>query len=80
VNCVLSQQSQLFYHNCQIAASVCACVRVCVCACACWSCSGRIFLIHTKLEGKVVLRLAIGGLEHRPEDIARAWDTITAHC
>jgi len=38
--------------------------------------TGKIFLIHTKLSGKIVLRLAVGGHEQCEADVASAWDII----
>jgi aromatic-L-amino-acid decarboxylase len=39
---------------------------------------GKCFIIHSKLGGRVILRLACGGLEQRPEDIDMAWSFIRA--
>ena len=38
--------------------------------------TGKIFMIHTKLAGKVVLRLAVGGLEQRLDHVMDAWELI----
>jgi aromatic-L-amino-acid decarboxylase len=38
--------------------------------------SGEIFLSHTKLAGRVVLRLAIGNSRTAEEDVALAWDVL----
>ena len=38
--------------------------------------TGELFLIHTKLAGEVVLRLAIGGFDQTEADIDHAWGVI----
>jgi aromatic-L-amino-acid/L-tryptophan decarboxylase len=38
--------------------------------------SGEIFLTHTKLEGRYVLRLAIGNARTTEDDVRRAWDVL----
>jgi aromatic-L-amino-acid decarboxylase len=38
--------------------------------------SGEIFLSHTKLDGKLVLRLAVGNARTTREDVALAWDVL----
>ena len=38
--------------------------------------SGKIFLTHTKLDGRFVLRMAIGQTETEEEHVERAWDLI----
>jgi aromatic-L-amino-acid decarboxylase len=38
--------------------------------------SGEIFLSHTKLDGRFVLRLAIGNVRTTEEDVALAWDVL----
>ena len=38
--------------------------------------SGKIFLTHTKLDGRFVLRMAIGQTETEQEHVERAWDLI----
>jgi len=38
--------------------------------------SGKVFLSHTNLHGKIVLRIAIGNLGTRPEDVRAAWEVI----
>jgi len=38
--------------------------------------SGKIFLSHTKLNGKFVLRLTIGSIRHKPKHIVEAWEII----
>jgi aromatic-L-amino-acid/L-tryptophan decarboxylase len=38
--------------------------------------SGEIFITHTKLDGKVVLRLAIGNARTTEDDVARAWEVL----
>jgi len=36
--------------------------------------SGELFITHTKLDGRIVLRLAIGNARTTEADVARAWD------
>jgi aromatic-L-amino-acid decarboxylase len=38
--------------------------------------SGKIFISHTNLAGKIVLRVAIGNLGTRKEDVESAWQII----
>ena len=38
--------------------------------------SGRIFLSHTKLSGKFVIRLTIGSIRHEKKHIEEAWELI----
>ena len=38
--------------------------------------SGEIFLSHTKLDGRLVLRLAIGNARTTEADVALAWDVL----
>ncbi len=38
--------------------------------------SGKIYLTHTKLDGRFVLRMAIGQTETEEEHVERAWDLI----
>jgi aromatic-L-amino-acid/L-tryptophan decarboxylase len=38
--------------------------------------TGEIFISHTKLDGRYVLRLAIGNLRTTEEDVRRAWDVL----
>jgi aromatic-L-amino-acid/L-tryptophan decarboxylase len=38
--------------------------------------SGKVFLSHTNLHGKIVLRIAIGNLGTRPSDVREAWEVI----
>jgi aromatic-L-amino-acid decarboxylase len=38
--------------------------------------SGKMYLIHTKLDGKIVLRVAIGGTYMERRHVERAWQTI----
>jgi aromatic-L-amino-acid decarboxylase len=38
--------------------------------------SGKLYLIHTKLDGKIVLRLAIGGTYTERRHVVRAWELI----
>jgi aromatic-L-amino-acid/L-tryptophan decarboxylase len=38
--------------------------------------SGEIFISHTKLDGRYVLRLAVGNLRTTEADVLRAWDVL----
>lgn len=38
--------------------------------------SGEVFLSHTRLDGRYVLRLAIGNARTREEDVRRAWEVL----
>jgi aromatic-L-amino-acid decarboxylase len=38
--------------------------------------TGEIFISHTKLDGRYVLRLAIGNLRTTEADVQRAWDVL----
>ena len=38
--------------------------------------SGEIFLSHTRLDGRYVLRLAIGNVRTTEDDVALAWDVL----
>jgi aromatic-L-amino-acid/L-tryptophan decarboxylase len=38
--------------------------------------TGEIYLSHTKLDGRYVLRLAIGNLRTTEDDVRRAWDVL----
>jgi aromatic-L-amino-acid decarboxylase len=38
--------------------------------------SGKIFLSHTKLNGKFVIRLTIGSIRHEKKNIVEAWELI----
>jgi aromatic-L-amino-acid/L-tryptophan decarboxylase len=38
--------------------------------------SGEIFIVHTKLDGRYVLRLAIGNAWTTEDDVRRAWDVL----
>jgi aromatic-L-amino-acid decarboxylase len=38
--------------------------------------SGEIFLSHTKLDGRYVLRLAIGNARTTEADVRRAWEVL----
>jgi aromatic-L-amino-acid decarboxylase len=40
--------------------------------------SGEIFLSHTRLDGRFVLRLAIGNARTTEADVRRAWEVLTA--
>ena len=39
---------------------------------------GEVFLSHTKLDGRYVLRLAVGNLRSTEDDVRRAWDVVRA--
>ncbi len=41
--------------------------------------TGEVFLSHTKLDGRVVLRIAIGNERTTRDDVALAWDLLRAH-
>jgi len=41
--------------------------------------SGEIFLSHTKLDGRYVIRLAVGHLRTTEQHVARAWELVTQH-
>jgi aromatic-L-amino-acid decarboxylase len=38
--------------------------------------SGEMFITHTKLDGRYVLRLAIGNVRTMEDDVRRAWDVL----
>jgi aromatic-L-amino-acid/L-tryptophan decarboxylase len=38
--------------------------------------SGEVFLSHTRLNGRYVLRLAVGNMRTTEEDVARAWELL----
>jgi aromatic-L-amino-acid decarboxylase len=38
--------------------------------------SGEMFLTHTRLQGKITLRFAIGGVDTAARHVRRAWDLI----
>jgi aromatic-L-amino-acid decarboxylase len=38
--------------------------------------SGEIFITHTKLDGRYVLRLAVGNARTTEGDVRRAWDVL----
>jgi aromatic-L-amino-acid decarboxylase len=38
--------------------------------------SGKMYLVHTRLDGRVVLRLAIGGVHTERRHVERAWELI----
>jgi len=40
--------------------------------------SGELFLSHTRLDGRYVLRLAIGNERTTEADVRRAWDALRA--
>jgi aromatic-L-amino-acid/L-tryptophan decarboxylase len=39
--------------------------------------SGEIFIVHTKLDGRYVLRLAIGNARTTEDDVRRAWEVLS---
>jgi aromatic-L-amino-acid decarboxylase len=41
--------------------------------------TGEIFISHTKINGVIALRLAIGNLRTKHEHVARAWELLRAH-
>ena len=41
--------------------------------------TGDVFLSHTRLDGAIVLRLAVGHLETTEAHVARAWTLLTTH-
>ena len=41
--------------------------------------SGEVFLSHTRVENKIVLRLAIGHLRTTERHVARAWALLREH-
>ena len=41
--------------------------------------SGEMFLSHTRLDGRYVLRLAIGNLRTTEVHVARAWELLRQH-
>jgi aromatic-L-amino-acid decarboxylase len=40
--------------------------------------AGKVYLSHTKLDGKFTLRLAIGNIRTRREHIKLAWDELVS--
>jgi aromatic-L-amino-acid/L-tryptophan decarboxylase len=36
--------------------------------------SGEIFLSHTRLDGRYVIRLSVGNIRTEPRHVARAWE------
>lgn len=40
--------------------------------------TGEVFLSHTRLDGRFVIRLAVGNLRTEPEHVARAWALLRA--
>ena len=38
--------------------------------------TGEIFISHTELDGRYVLRLAVGNLFTSEADVAQAWDVL----
>jgi aromatic-L-amino-acid decarboxylase len=41
--------------------------------------SGELFLSHTRLNGRIALRLAIGGLRTEARHVTRAWELMRSH-
>jgi glutamate/tyrosine decarboxylase-like PLP-dependent enzyme len=41
--------------------------------------TGDVFLSHTRLRGRIVLRIAIGHLETTDRHVRRAWDLLVEH-
>jgi aromatic-L-amino-acid decarboxylase len=41
--------------------------------------TGEVFLSHTRLRGRVAIRLAIGHLRTQESDVRRAWELLTDH-
>lgn len=41
--------------------------------------TGEVFLSHTKLDGRFVLRLAVGNIRTRQRHVARAWELLQEH-
>ena len=41
--------------------------------------TGDVFLSHTRLNGRFVLRLAVGNLRTKERHVARAWELLKAH-
>ena len=41
--------------------------------------AGDVFLSHTRLRGRIVLRIAIGHLETTDRHVRRAWDLLVEH-
>lgn len=41
--------------------------------------SGEVFLSHTRLNGRIALRLAVGSLRSEARHVARAWDLLRSH-
>jgi aromatic-L-amino-acid decarboxylase len=41
--------------------------------------SGQIFISHTRLYGRIALRLAIGNLHTTETHVRRAWELLTHH-
>ena len=42
--------------------------------------TGEVFLSHTRLDGRFVLRLAIGNARTTEDDVRLAWDVLRASC
>ena len=38
--------------------------------------TGRVFAVHTKVNGQFMIRLAIGNPRHTQENIAEAWSVV----
>jgi aromatic-L-amino-acid decarboxylase len=41
--------------------------------------TGEVFLSHTRLRGRIVLRIAIGHLDTTERHVRRAWDLLVEH-
>ena len=41
--------------------------------------TGEVFLSHTRLRGRVAIRMAIGHMRTQEADVRRAWDLLTDH-
>jgi aromatic-L-amino-acid/L-tryptophan decarboxylase len=41
--------------------------------------TGEVFVSHTRLNGRVAIRMAIGHLRTEEADVRRAWDLLTDH-
>jgi aromatic-L-amino-acid decarboxylase len=41
--------------------------------------TGEVFLSHTRLNGRVAIRMAIGHLRTQEADVRRAWELLTEH-
>ena len=41
--------------------------------------TGEVFLSHTRLRGRVAIRMAIGHMRTQEADVRRAWELLTDH-